>query len=100
MAESKSHKATANRIAKKHSATYNPDKGADIRTDQIVVEVETPDSVSSAPRQLRGYRGPVYIAGTNQEAVEKALEVTRGTTIGVMDNQGDIVKNSTRKPRK
>ena len=32
----------------------------------------------------------------NKEAVEKAVEATEGTTIGVMDNQGNIVKRSTR----
>ena len=37
-----------------------------------------------------------YLAGVNQNAVEKALEATEGTTIGVMDNQGKIVKRSTR----
>jgi len=46
---------------------------------------------------LRGHRGPSYIAGTNHEAVEKALEVTKGTTVGVMNNQGKVIKRSTRK---
>jgi len=61
------------------------------------VEVETPETVTEAPRQLQGYRGPVYIAGTNKEAINKALERTAKTTIGVMDNQGNILKPSTRK---
>jgi hypothetical protein len=47
--------------------------------------------------QLQGYRKPDYIAGTNKEAVEKALEVARGTTVGVMDSQGNIIKRSSRK---
>ncbi len=46
--------------------------------------------------QLREYRGSVYFAGTNQEAVQKALDATANTTVGVMDNQGNIVKKSTR----
>ena len=50
------------------------------------------ETVSDAPSQLRGHRGPAYIAGTNKEAVEKALEVIQGTTTGVMDNQGKVVK--------
>ncbi len=99
MPESRSHKATANRIAKKLDAEYNSQEGADINTARMAVEVEPPDSVSEAKRQLQGYRKPVYIAGTNQEAVEKALETTKGTTIGVMDNQGAIVKKSTRKKK-
>ncbi|WP_423909134.1 hypothetical protein [Candidatus Spongiihabitans sp.] len=96
MSESKSHKTTANRIASKFHAGYNKGKGADIQTRDIAVEVETHETVSDAPRQLQGHKKPVYIAGTNQEAVSKALEKTEGTTIGVMDNQGNVIKESTR----
>jgi hypothetical protein len=97
MSESKSHKTTANRIAKKLKAEYNSGEGVDIKSKKATVEVETFETVSEAPRQLQGHRGQAYIAGTNKATVEKALEVTQGTTIGVMDNQGKIVKKSTRK---
>ena len=97
MTESRSHKTTANRIANKFRTDYNSGEGVDIKSKRANVEVETPETVSDAPSQLRGHRGPSYIAGTNKEAVEKALEVTQGTTIGVMDSQGKIVKKSTRK---
>ena len=100
MSESRSHKITANRISKKLRADYNPDKGVDIKSSRATVEVETPDTVGDAPRQLRGHRGFVYIAGTTKGAVQKAIEVTSGTTIGVMDNRGDIIKRSTRKGAK
>ena len=97
MPESKSHKDTANRLAKKHKTQYNQGKGADIKAKEITIEVETSETVAEGLRQLRGYQNPVYIAGTNKEAVQKALEVTEGTTVGVMDNQGKIIKRSTRK---
>jgi hypothetical protein len=97
MAESRSHRATADRIAEKLGTEYNDGEGVDIKSPRATVEVETPDTVAEAPSQLRGHRGPVYIAGTNKDAVESALEATKGTTIGVMDNQGNIVKRSTRK---
>lgn len=97
MAENRSHKTTANRIADKLGTEYNAGKGVDIKSNRATVEVETADTVSDAPGQLRGHRGPVYIAGTNKEAVQKAIEKTKGTTVGVMDNQGNIVKRSTRK---
>lgn len=98
MAESKSHKTTARRIAKRYGARYNAAKGTDIKTPSITIEVETPGTVKDALRQLRGHRGPVYVAGTNKKAVEGALRVTKDTTIGVMNNQGSIKKPSTRKP--
>ena len=97
MPESKSHKATANRIAKKYNTDYNNGKGVDIKSTRATVEVEGPNTVKDAPGQLRGHKGPAYIAGTNAEAVQKAIEVTRDTTIGVMDNQGNIVQRSVRK---
>jgi hypothetical protein len=98
MPESKSHAATVNRIIKKYGGDYSPEKGADVKTPYSgTVEVETDKTVSEAPTQLKGYRGPVYIAGTNQEAVKKALEATKDTTIGVMDKEGNIIKSSSRR---
>ena len=98
MTESRSHKTAANRLANMHNTEYNQGQGPDIKSDDITIEVETPDSVDDAGRQLQGHRGPVYVAGTNQQAIEKALERYENTTIGVMDNQGNIIKDSSRKP--
>lgn len=97
MSENRSHKTTANRIAKKYGTEYNDGKGVDIKSKKATIEIETAKTVAEALGQLRGHRGPAYIAGTNKEATDKALEVTNGTTIGVMDNKGDIIKSSTRK---
>jgi len=97
MPEKRSHKITATRIAGRLGTTYNAGKGVDIKSSLATVEVETPETVDDAPGQLRGHKGPVYIAGTNDKAVEMALKVTEGMTVGVMDNRGNIVKHSTRK---
>ncbi len=97
MAENRSHRTTANRLANKFKTDYNKGKGPDINTNNLAIEVETEDSVSDASRQLQGFNKPVYVAGTNQKAVQKALEKYENTTIGVLDNQGKIVKRSTRK---
>ncbi len=97
MSESRSHKATANRIAKKLGTEYKGGQGVDIKSSRATVEVETLSTISDGLRQLRGCRGPAYIAGTNKATVEKAIEVTANTTVGVMDNQGRVVKPSTRK---
>ena len=97
MSESRSHKVTANRIAAKFNTEYNDGQGADVKSDQGTVEVETPETVADAGRQLQGHHGPVFVAGTNKEATEAALERYRDSTIGVMDSQGNILKHSTRK---
>ena len=96
MPESRSHKTTANRLAAMHGAEYNQGPGADIKADHITIEVETPETIADAGRQLQGHRGPVYVAGTNKQAVESALDRYGDSTIGVMDNKGNIVKPSTR----
>ena len=98
MPENKAHEATVNRIIRRYGGEYHPEKGADVTVPFFgTIEVETEKTTSDAPTQLQGYQGPVYIAGTNQEAVRRALEVTEDTTIGVMDNQGNIIKSSTRR---
>ena len=60
MPESRSHKITAGRIAKKFKSEYNDGKGVDIKSKKGTIEVEIPESVSEAPKQLQGYRCPAY----------------------------------------
>ena len=96
VSESRSHKTTANRLAALYNAEYNRGPGADIKASGITIEVETPETVAEAARQLRGHRGAVYVAGTNKDAVNRALERYGDSTIGIMDNRGNIIKRSTR----
>ena len=96
MPENKAHKTTANRLAKQFG-TAAQNEGPDIKTPKITVEVETPGGIRDGIRQLQGSKGPVFIAGTNKAAVQEALTATQKTTIGVMDNQCNVVKKSTRK---
>jgi hypothetical protein len=97
MSESRVLKTTANRIAKKFNTEYIPGVGADVKTDDIAIKVVTPDSIVDGMRELRGHRKPVYLAGTNKATVNAALEAIKGTTVGVMDSQGNIVEESKRK---
>ena len=46
--------------------------------------------------QHRSVNRTAVVAGTNQKAVEQALDRYGDSTIGVMDKQGNIVKRSTR----
>jgi hypothetical protein len=96
MSESKSHKDTANRIAKKLGAEYNSNKGPDIVTPKIAVEVGQKDSLKDNIRQLQGFQKPVYIAAPNKETLDKTLELTQDLTVGVMDKTGKVIKKSTR----
>jgi len=87
------------RIAKKLGTNYNAGQGPDVRAGKAVVEVETEKTARDGLRQLQGFRKPVYIAGADKKATEAALEATEGTTVGVMDPQGRVVKPSSRKRR-
>jgi hypothetical protein len=44
MPETRAHKTTANRIARKYKTEYNEGPGADIQTSRIAIEVEPPSS--------------------------------------------------------
>ena len=91
------HDKTSERIARKLGGEYNRGQGPDVNTQSQATEVETARTVEDAKRQLRGFKKPVYIAGADAEATKKALESTKGTTIGVRDQSGKILKRSTRK---
>ncbi len=91
------HDNTANVIAKKKGVEYNRGQGPDVITPRQAIEVETVDSIRDGFRQLRGFRKPVYIAGADATATQAALDAAEGTTVGVMDPRGNIVRRSTRK---
>ena len=93
------HDETATRLAAREGVVYNRGQGPDIISNRRVIEVETAETVRDGLRQLQGYNKPVYIAGADERATRAALKATQGTTIGVMDPQGNIVKRSTRKRR-
>ena len=89
MAKTK-HDKIAEQIAKKQGAEYNRLEGPDVITPNIVVEVEVDKKkLSEGIRQLRGFRKRVYIAVPNS-ILKDAIERTRGTTIGVMDERGKL----------
>ncbi len=91
------HDETAKHIAEQKGVDYNKGQGPDIKTPRQTIEVETPNTIGDAGHQLQGHRGPVYVAVTDDKAIPKAVERYDGTTIGVMDSSGKVVKLSTRK---
>ena len=91
------HDKTASRLAAKNRVDYNRGQGPDMNTPTRAIEVETANTVGDGLRQLRGFRKPVYIAGADATATKAALEATQGTTVGVMDPQGKILKRSSRR---
>lgn len=89
------HDKTAKRLAKKIGTGYNRGQGPDINAENCATEVETANTAKDGLRQPQSFRKPVFIAGTDAKATEAALKKTQGTTVGVMDSQGNIKKNTT-----
>ena len=87
----KAHTATLNRIRIRYGV-QSSDKGAyDIKTDNVIIEVETSASIAEAVERLRSQDCPVYIAVTNKEGIRFATAQVSGTNVGVMDPQGNVV---------
>jgi len=90
------HDEIAEKIAKKLGTEYKPHKGIDI-VKGVVVEVETKkESLQQGLKQVIKSQKPRYLA-VNKQNIKNALEITKGTGVGVMSQTGRIVKKASRK---
>lgn len=88
------HDRIAKNIAEKKGAEYNSDKGVDIRTSTQAIEVEVDSNkFKEGVRQLQGTHKARYLAVPN-ELVKEAVEYTKGTGVGVMNERGTIKKRA------
>lgn len=91
------HDEVANKLAKKFKTEYKSDKGIDVVTSNQVIEVETKKSgIYQGIKQVERSVKPRYLA-VNKININNALEATKGTGIGVMDERGRIIKRASRK---
>jgi len=90
----KAHTATARRIARRYGALLQSNGGIDVKLDSFLVAVETCATLNAGFELLQALSGRRYLAVTNREAVSEAVEKAQGTLIGVMDAQGNIVKEA------
>ena len=88
----KAHTATANRIARRYGGEVRGNGGPDVAADDMLIEVATADALRRGIKLLQEFPGRLYVAVTNQETVVDALRLTQGTSIGVMDPRGNIIK--------
>ena len=88
------HDRIAQKIAEKKGTAYNSDKGVDVRTSTQVIEVEVDSNkFKEGVRQLQGTSKARYLAVPN-DIVKEALEYTKGTGVGVMNEHGRIKKRA------
>jgi Holliday junction resolvasome RuvABC endonuclease subunit len=90
------HDEIAERIAEKVGTEYKAHKGIDIVKDKAI-EVETKkNSLSQGLQQVIRSQKPRYLA-VNKPNIKNALDVTKGTGVGVMGPTGRIIKRASRK---
>jgi len=83
-------------ISKKEGTEYRPHRGIDIVKDRVI-EVETKkDTLFQELQQVIRSESPRYLA-VNKPNIKNALEVTKGTGVGVMGARGRIIKKASRK---
>jgi len=88
------HDRIAKEIAKRKDAEYHSDRGVDIRTRIQAIEVEVDaNNPKEGVRQLQGTKKARYLAVPN-ELVKEAIEYTKGTGVGVMNEHGRIRKRA------
>lgn len=90
----KAHTATLNRICVRYGVKPSAKGDFDIKTDGLIIEVETSASVADAVERLQSERGPVYIALTNKEGLKVAMSCVAETEIGIMDPKGNVLRSS------
>ena len=89
----KAHTATLRRLAKRYGGQTG-DSRADVVAGDLLIEVETAATLSGGIARLRRQSCRRFIAVTNRESLDEALRQTEGTGIGVMDPQGEIVREA------
>jgi hypothetical protein len=96
MAKSK-HDKIAEKLARKFGTEYKKHKGIDIVTDDRVIEVETTKGgIYQGIEQVKRSSKARYIA-VNDRNIQNALDVIHGTGIGIMDEEGKIIKRARRR---
>jgi len=88
------HNRIAKKIAEMKGTEYKSDKGIDIQTSTQAIEVEVDiGKLKEGVRQLRGTNKARYLAVPN-ELVKEAIDYTKNTSVGVMNERGKIKKRA------
>jgi hypothetical protein len=89
----KAHAAVVRRIVERYGPCLAGCNGFDVVCGDLIVEVETSATLRAGIEKLQAAEGRRFVAVTNREAIEDALELTAETDIGVMSPWGDILRN-------
>ena len=91
------HDEIAEKLAKKFNTEYKSKKGIDLVTQDRVVEIETKkEGIYQGIKQVEKSPKARYLA-VNKINIDNALEATKGTGIGVLNESGNVIKKASRK---
>ena len=90
---------TALIIVRKYRKQYNDGTGRDFETTNFNIEVETLDSIMESVKKLNFIEYDVYLAGADERTTNKIHKTVHSRAIGVMNQWGDIINQSTRAER-
>jgi len=91
------HDDIAKNLARKFNIDYKSDKGIDLVTSNRAIEVETKKAgIYQGIKQIEKSNKSRYLA-VNKININNALEATKNTGIGVMNETGKIIKKASRK---
>ena len=90
--KNKAYTATINRLTQRYGG--RPTDEGEIVLDDFTVIVTTTATVADAVEMLSARPGRVYIALTNREGLREGLRAVEGTRVGVMQPDGEIIKDS------
>jgi hypothetical protein len=90
------HDEIAEKLAKKFNTEYKANKGIDIVTTNRVIEIETKkEGLLQGIKQIEKSSKARYLA-VNQMNIKNAIEATKNSGIGIMDDKGKIIKKASR----
>lgn len=90
------HDEISKKLAKKFKTNYKPYKGIDLVTPTRVIEVETKKGgIHQGIKQVEKSPKARYLA-VNSINIDNALGATKNTGIGVMNENGKIIKKASR----
>ncbi len=90
------HDEIAEKLAKKFKTEYKSAKGIDLVLSNKVIEVETKKAgIDQGIKQVAKSSKPRYLA-VNKINIQNAIKATLNTGIGVMNENGKIMKKASR----
>ncbi|MDX1945921.1 MAG: hypothetical protein SFU86_11030 [Pirellulaceae bacterium] len=91
----KAHTATVRRLAARYGASIPLGGLPDLISGEMLIAVETSATLPAGVSRLATLSGRRYVAVTNRESLAEAFRLVEGTGIGVMNPQGDIVREAS-----